>query len=174
MTYVHQCGKVDFFFSSLCASRKNLFLALDFFQIPCRYCLELFPFLVHCGFCILNFHRLWHRNKLVHQVVMCHRSKSFACNVVFMIFGLRREDSSRCCVDSRGSTLQPYTVLEHFSDAISGFAATFVMILGGLLHGLAGVIGIFENFFVFFVIRIGKVNSSQSSSIVELRFLFCH
>ena len=31
----------------------------------------------------------------------------------------------------------------------------------------------FENFFVFFVILIDKVFSSQSSGIVALRFLFC-
>ena len=32
------------------------------------------------------FHHLWHKNELVHHVVMCHRSFSFACNVVFVIF----------------------------------------------------------------------------------------
>ena len=47
-----------------------------------------------------------------------------------------------------------------------------------LLHGMAGATRLssflhaFLSFFVFFVIRIDKVNSSQSSSIVELRFLF--
>ena len=37
-----------------------------------------------------NFHRLWHRNKLVHQMVMCHRSKLCTCNVILMVFGLQR------------------------------------------------------------------------------------
>ena len=38
------------------------------------------------AFCIRNFHRSRHKNKLVNQIVMGHRSISFACNVIFMIF----------------------------------------------------------------------------------------
>ena len=53
------------FFLFLCASRITSFLLLTFFQIPCWDRLELFPFLVHCGFCIWIFHPLWHRDELV-------------------------------------------------------------------------------------------------------------
>ena len=44
VTYVHQCGKVDFLFVSLCLD-NNLFLTLDFFQFPCWNRFEFFPFL---------------------------------------------------------------------------------------------------------------------------------
>ena len=54
---VHQCSKVDFLFVSL-SFEHNILLTLDFFQMSCWSCLELFPFLVHCNFCIRNFHRL--------------------------------------------------------------------------------------------------------------------
>ena len=37
----------------------------------------------------MYFHGMWHRDELVHQVVMRHRSGSFACTVIFMVFGLR-------------------------------------------------------------------------------------
>ena len=88
-------AKWTFFFVSLCFQNDLLF-ALDVFQIPCWNCLELFPFLVHCGFRIRNFHRLRHWNELVYQVVMSHRCKSFACNAIFMILGLRRFHSLPC------------------------------------------------------------------------------
>ena len=32
----------------------------------------------------LEFHRLWHRDELVYQITMRHRSKSFASNVIFV------------------------------------------------------------------------------------------
>ena len=78
------------FFLSLCASRIASFLQLTFFQLPGRSCLKLLPFLVHCCFCIRSFHRIKHRNKLVNQIVMGHRSKTCACHVIFMIFRQRR------------------------------------------------------------------------------------
>ena len=90
------------------------------------------------------------------------------------------EDSTLCLVDSWDSAIQPYTVLEFFSDAMFGFAVTFVMLLGSILHGMAAAMELssfllvfFENFFVLFVIRIDKVKSSQSSSNVELWFFLC-
>ena len=99
------------FVLSLRASRIISFFTLYvlqfvFLQLPCRYFLELLPFLVHCCLCIRYFHRLWHRNKLVNQIVMGHRSKYFTCNVVFVFF-FGREGSTRCLVDSWNSTLQP-------------------------------------------------------------------
>ena len=74
---------------SLCF-KNNLLLALDFLQLPCWDCFELLPFLVHWCFCIRNFHHLWHRNKLVNQIVVGHRSISLACNVILMVFRLQR------------------------------------------------------------------------------------
>ena len=49
--------------------------------------LKLFPFLVHCSLRIRSFHRLRHRNKFVHQIVMTYQIESFARNVllVFLI-----------------------------------------------------------------------------------------
>ena len=79
---------MDFLFVSLCFE-INLLLALDFLQLPCWNRFELLPFLVHCCFCVRNFHRLWHGNKFVDQIATDHRSISFACNVVFVIFRWR-------------------------------------------------------------------------------------
>ena len=88
VTYVHQCCKVDFLFVSL-SFQNNLLCALDFSQIPYWNCLELFPFLVHGSLCIRNVHRMRWKNKIVYQIVMCHRVVSFACDVVFV--SLRQE-----------------------------------------------------------------------------------
>ena len=85
MTDVHQCSKVDFLFVSL-SFQNSVAFALYLVQLPGWICLELLPFLVHCCFRIQNFHRLGHRNKLVHQMLMSHRIVSFACDVSFMIF----------------------------------------------------------------------------------------
>ena len=52
------------------------------------------------------------------------------------------KDSTHCLVDSWDSPVQPQTVLEVFSDAISGFAATFVMLFGDLLQGMVGAISL--------------------------------
>ena len=84
------------FFLSLCASRITSFLLSYFFQISCWDRLELFPCIIHCSLCIRNFHHLWQRNKLVLQIVKCHRSESFACDVVIMIFRLKRFHSLPC------------------------------------------------------------------------------
>ena len=74
--------------------------------------------------------------------------------------------------------MNPYAVVKFVSDSISGFAAMFVTLLGSLSHGWCHKSfqfspRVFENFFVLFVIWMDKVNSSQSSSIDELRFFFC-
>ena len=76
MAYVQQCSKVDFIFVSLCFE-NILFLTLDFFQVPCWSCLDLFPFRVHCSCCIRDFHRLWHRNELVNHC--CGSSQYILC-----------------------------------------------------------------------------------------------
>ena len=75
---VHQCSKVDFLVVSLCFQDNILFCSWLFTNSVLGLS-QPFPFLVHGSLCIWNFHRLWHGNKLVHQIVMCHRSKSFSC-----------------------------------------------------------------------------------------------
>ena len=54
VTYVHQCGTVDFLFVSLCF-QDDFLLALDFLQLPCWDCLELLPLLNHCKLSHLVF-----------------------------------------------------------------------------------------------------------------------
>ena len=88
VTHVHQCGKVDFPLVSVCFQDSFPF-ALDFF-FKFHACLELVPFLVHCCFCIRNFHRLRQKNKFVHQIVMCLQSKSFSGNAITTNFRLQR------------------------------------------------------------------------------------
>ena len=58
--------------------------------------LELFPFLLHGSLYIPNLHRLWHWDKLVHQIFLCHRSKPFTSNAILMSFGLPRVLVHRC------------------------------------------------------------------------------
>ena len=125
-----------------------------------------------------NFNRLGHRNKLVHQIVMKHRSKSFACNMVFMIFRLRRFNSLPCgfmrfhfsLINRFGSLLGCILRLRtQFRDALWRFFTR----RGWCHRSIQFLSRIFEHFFVFFVIRIDEVNSPQSSSIVEFGFLFC-
>ena len=89
MTDVHQCCKVDFLFVSVCF-QNNLLLAFDFLQLPGWIRLKFLPLLLQCCFRTRNFHRLRHRKKLVNQIEMGHRVVSFACDVVFIIFRLRR------------------------------------------------------------------------------------
>ena len=177
---------------SLCVSKITPFFALDFFQAPCWKCLEFLPFCVHCGFCIRNFHRLWHWNKLVHQIVMWHRSKPFACNVIFMIFP-DSEDSARCLCGLMRFHFFNHTLFWNSSRMQSPtsrmqspiFATTFVM-QGCLLHGMAGAVDLtsfllaffLKSFFEILVIRIDNVNSSQSpehcrASVSLLPMPFC-
>ena len=91
------------FWGGMCPSKKQSGLscclfalpesplfALDFVQLPGWNRLELLPILVHGSLCIRNLHRLWHWDKLTHQITMCHRSESFPSNPIFMCFGLQR------------------------------------------------------------------------------------
>ena len=89
---------------------------------------SFFPFLIHL--CIRYFHCLWHRDELVHQTVMRHRSKSFAMRSSWF---LDCEDSARCLVDSLrfqyttihcfGSLLGcNFRLCNHFRDARMYFA----------------------------------------------------
>ena len=128
MTYVHQWGNVHSVFVSL-YFRNNLFFALDFSQIPCWSCREFFPFLVHRSLCIRNLHGLWHRDKLVHCMIM--RSSCV----------LDCKDSDRCLVDSMRFHNTTIHFLNSFSSPIFGFAPVFTMV-GCLLH--------FTNFFLRF------------------------
>ena len=65
ITDVHQCGKLDFLFVSLCF-QDNLLLV---FFSPALLGFQLFSFFVHCCFRFQYFHCLRHRIKLVHKIV---------------------------------------------------------------------------------------------------------
>ena len=132
------------FLLSLCASRITSFLLLTISKSHAGIVSSFFHSLVHCSFCIRNLHRLWHRNKLAHHVVMCQRSKSFTSSAIFMNLGLQR-----FCSLSRGfmSTIHPYIVMNSFSLPIFGIAFAFAM-LGCLLHGIAGATSL-SNFLHF-------------------------
>ena len=69
-----------------CASRITFLLPFTLVSRIASKLFELLPFFVHCCFRIPNFHRLGHKNKIAHQIVMCHRVISFACDVIFVIF----------------------------------------------------------------------------------------
>ena len=85
MTDVHQCRKVDSLFFLFLCFQNHVFLALHFIQFPRWHVFELFPFFVNCSSRIQNSHRLWRRNKLVHQIVVTQRIVSFACDVAFTV-----------------------------------------------------------------------------------------
>ena len=153
-------AKWIFFFVSLCFE-NNFLLALDFPQLQCWNCLLLLPFLVYCFCRIRDFPRLRHRNKLVKQIVMGHRSKTFACNVVFMMFGLRRFHSLSCGLMRFHHTTirRVWSVLgcnlrlcKHFRDAIwKSFTRH------GRCHRFFQISSrIFQSLFVFFIIRIDE------------------
>ena len=145
-------------FLSLCASSITSFLLVIFSKShPVWNCLELFPFLVHSSFCTRNLLHLGHRDEIVHQITMRQRSKSFTCNVIFMVFGLRRFRSL-----SRGFLRfhkQPNIVLEFFSDAISGFTTTFVMLQ--VIFCVARLVPFFQFLFAFLRISLYSLSSGS-------------
>ena len=167
------------FFLSLCASRITSFLLLTFSSL--RACLELFPSFIHCSFCIWNIHCLKHRNEIVNQIGMGHRSKPFACNVVFMISRLRRFNSLPC-----GFVKFQHTTILRFWNLVGCIKPR----CGYLSAGRAGrtLCSLFarhsrvhmhfqlspripNDFFVFFILWINKVDASHSSSIFEFWLL---
>ena len=153
--------------------QNNLFFALDFSQVPSWNCLELSPFFVHGSLCIRNLHGLWHRDKLKQQNVMCHRGESFSSNALFMCFGLQRFCSlSRRVVGFHHTTIQSF---ELFFIANLRHCIRFHPLAGhGWCHRsfqfLPCVFLIISEY--SFVIRIDKLNPSQLSRVVTLRFLF--
>ena len=96
------------FFVSLCIQNKSLF-SLNFVQMPRWNRFEPLSVLVHCCFRIRNFHRLTHRNKLVHHIATGHRSKAFSGNAVFKIFGLLADSQARYSRRTRGDHLSRQT-----------------------------------------------------------------
>ena len=131
-------AKWTLFFVSLCF-QNNLLFGLDFSQLPCWNCLELFPFLVHGSLCIWNIHRLWHRDELMHQIIMCHRSESFLGNAIFMGFGLQRFCSlSRRLVRFHHTTIHtPFHL--HFLHCV---VFTMLDCSFSRLQGMAGATGL--------------------------------
>ena len=145
------------FLLSLCASRITSFLLLPVSKSRAWIVSSFFQFFIHCCLCIRYFNRLWHRDELVHRIVMRHRSKSFACNVVVIIFRLRRFHLLPC-----GFMTFHYTTTNRFLES-SRRQSPIVQTLSWC-HRVS---------FVILVVRIDKVNSSHSSSFVELWFFFC-
>ena len=100
---------------------------------------------------------------------MRHQSGPFICNLIFMIFGLRRFRSlSRGLMRFHNTTTHRFGILLTLSWCSC------------LLHGMVEAkslsdflsrVFFLENFSVLFVIWIDKLNSSNFSSIVELQFL---
>ena len=93
MTDVHQCSKVDFpFLFFLCLQKpcfslfSNTAFCFFFGQLPSWQPFEILTHFVHCCCRIRNVHRLRHKNKFVHKIVMTQRIEPLSCNVVFMIF----------------------------------------------------------------------------------------
>ena len=165
------------FFLSRCASRITSFLLLTFFLLPRRNCIELLPFLVHCSFCIRNLHCLSNRHKFVNQIVMAHRSETFARNVLFMFCRYRCFHSLSCgFMRFHKTTISRiwnllrcnFLLCNHFRDA----SLSFPLAQHGGCHGSFPFSpSMFESFFVILVIKINEVNSCQSLSIVEFWLL---
>ena len=63
--------------------QNDLLFLFDLSKLPSLDRFELFPFFFHCCFCVRNFHRLRHRDELVHQIVVIHENFPFGCDVVF-------------------------------------------------------------------------------------------
>ena len=175
MTNVHQCGKVDFLFLSLCF-QNDLLLALDLLQLPCWDRLELFPFFNHCWFCIRNFIAWDMRTNLRTRVSWLNELRPFLRDVIFIILWQSRFRT----LSRRFMSIYDACML-WFLDFV-GSAVCFPMPVRTLrvvfsLQGTAVSIGtcslplrFFHGFFELFIIRIDKIDASRLSRIVELRF----
>ena len=90
MTYVHQCGKAAFLFCLLVLPESPLFLLLTLSKFDAGIVSSFFHSLSTASFASGIFIACGIRINFVHQIVMCHRSKPFTCNVILVVFGLRR------------------------------------------------------------------------------------
>ena len=130
------------FLMSLCASRITSFWLLPLSDCPSWGRVELLPFLVHCCFLIRMFHRLWHRNKLVHQVVTCHR------NLHDLLV-----DMIRFLVDSWASTMHAcfvFGILLGSRDSSSQFLERLERFFVLFLQGICASIGASNFLLAFF------------------------
>ena len=167
--------------SFFCASSMTSFLLLTFFTSHAAIVSSFFPFLVHCCLCIWNLHRLRHRNKFMHQIVMQHRILPCSRDVFFV--NLFVTDSNLSLVDSWASVIQLNLVLVSDALAFSVIETTVSRMYAwgnALLHGIAAAFWCFQlspcilnDVFVFFVTRVNRINSSQISGVFEFRFLDC-
>ena len=117
----------------------------------------IFPFFFCCSLCIRNFHRLRHRNKLVHQVLVTDWIYSFRCKMILVI-PIRSSFQSNC----RGLVSFDNTSMfcHVFSNTAAGFAAALTY---WVLQGVAARIGI-SNF-----LRAFLIVSLNSSSLVSMK-----
>ena len=125
---------------------------------------------MHCFFCIWYFHRLKHRNKLVHKIVMVQWINSSSCNMIFMTF----MKSSFHTLSRRfvGFNNAGVFCLTNCLNAV-GFPVLFAS--GFAKHcswhrNFQLSSRIFHNLLEFFVSGINEVNTTQLSGIVKLRF----
>ena len=111
----------------------------------------------------------------MHHVIMCHRSKSLSSDAIFMDFGLQRFYSlSRGFIRFHSTTISRFGFL--FISSLwqcSNFRDARIIALarhGGCHRSFQFSPRIVESFRLFLVVWINKINYSESSSIVELRF----
>ena len=151
------------FFLSLCGSRISFFFAPNFFHSKFHSGIfsSFFRSLSTTAFWIRNLQHWWPRNKLLHQIVMCHRSKSFSCNAIFMFFRSEKILLVVSVIQEIPQNTQKNCFFELFLAAISGFATTLEMLLGCLLHGMGGATGLSS--FLLTFLRISRYSSSSGS-----------
>ena len=168
---------MDFLFVSLCF-KNDLFLVQNFLQFPCWDRLERFPLFIHGCFCIWKFYCFRHRNKLVNQILMVHRSVSSSCNVNLMMLWLRWFGSW-----PRGFMKFYFSTISRFRNLCRCNQLALPSPEAIAVHSLTGHGGchrcsqfsprILHCIPTFFFIWINEINSSQLSSIFQFWLFNC-
>ena len=146
--------------------------ALYFGHLSSRQLFELLPFFVHCCFCILDFHCLGHKKELVHKITMTQQVEPLLSNVIFMNF----RQSPFQTLPRRFMSLYDACTCFDFWISLDSLQVSLCRNVFSK-QGSAASIGIsnfslfFDGFFELLIIRISKVDATQLSRIVELRFL---
>ena len=148
---------------------------MDFLQFPGWDRFEPFPFFAHCSFRIWNLYCFRHRNN---QIVMVHRSISSACNMIFMMLGLREFRSW-----PRGFMRFHYTTVSRLRNLWRCNQLTLPSPEAIAVHSFSGHGGCHRCFQfspriqhcipIFFFIWIHEIISSQLSSIFQFWLCSC-
>ena len=165
-------------FLSLCASRMTFFLYRTFSSFQAGIVSSVFHCLSTAAFASGSFIALWHRNKLVNQILMVHRSVSSACNMIFMMLGLRQFRSW-----PRGFMKFYYTTISRLRNLCRCNQLTLSSPEAVAVHSFTGHGGCHRCFQfsprihhcipTFFFIWINEINSSQLSSIFQFWHFNC-